>query len=292
MDIEKKPKISIVTPSLNQAKYLNKTINTILEQNYRNLEYIIIDGGSTDGSVNTIRNYNSRLSYWCSEPDEGQSAAIMKGFSNCNGELFAWVNSDDILLPNCLNIVARCYEKESKPDIITANILYIDQDDIITRFVRVPKQTRTSFYKGVWYSSQPCIFYKASLFREVGGLNNIYRLSMDVDLWMRLMKDGARVVHLPLYLGAYRWHESAKTVQSLRGRRTCENAETSRIYDTENDMDRPLIRTVWRFASKLYRTVNPNYYAREMVEFAMIQKPLRWMEYALSDSFIRQLRSY
>src|SRR5881394_195745 len=104
------PKISIVTPSFNQGQFLEETILSVLDQNYPDLEYVVIDGGSTDGSADIIRRYASRLSSWCSERDEGQSHAIAKGFARCSGEILGWLNSDDVLLPGALAEVAAYFE--------------------------------------------------------------------------------------------------------------------------------------------------------------------------------------
>jgi len=190
------PRIIIVTPSFNQAQYLPETIESILNQNYPNLEYTIIDGGSTDNSVAIIKKYESHLLYWCIEEDRGQSDAIMKGFNKATGELFAWVNSDDVLFPGCLRQIAEHYVKSAKPDIITGNVAYIDDQGKITRYVRLPKQSRFFFSHGVWHVSAPAVFFRASLFRDVGGLDFRYHLCMDLDLWVRMINAGARIEHI------------------------------------------------------------------------------------------------
>ena len=103
------PKISVITPSFNSAPFLESAIRSVLEQRYPNLEFIVIDGGSTDGSVDTLRHYHSALTYWVSEPDAGQYAAINRGFSQATGDILCWLNADDLLLPNALNIIAEIF---------------------------------------------------------------------------------------------------------------------------------------------------------------------------------------
>jgi len=253
------PRIGIVTPSYNQAEYLPETIESVLAQNYPNLEYIVIDGASTDGSIDIIRRYDAQLAYWCSEPDRGQSDAIMKGFSRFTGELFAWINSDDILLPGCLQTVAEAYVRQEKPDIIHTNICYIDSESRITRFIRVPCQSRFFFSRGVWHVSAPTVFFKASLFRDVGGLDFKYHLCMDLDLWVRMMNRGARIGHVEEYLGGFRWHESSKSTAASKERSICYHPEAVEIFGGYVPNYMPGKLALWRSIYKLYQVVNLNY---------------------------------
>ena len=253
------PKISIVTPSFNQGQFLRETIESVLEQNYLDLEYFIVDGGSTDNSVDIIREYKNHIDWWVSEKDEGQTDAIMRGFNRATGELFAWVNSDDVLFPGCLKAVADCYLKNGRPDLIHTNVAYIDSESRISRFIRVPCQSRFFFFRGVWHGAAPSIFYRTSLFGDVGGLNRKYYLSMDVDIWVRLMKTEARVAHIPRYLGGFRWHDSAKTVQSLKTRKAQENSETTEILNANLPRSNQSRRAFWRKVYNLYQVLNLNY---------------------------------
>ena len=259
IDMMDYPRITIVTPSFNQAKYLGETIKSIIEQDYHNLEYIIIDGGSTDGSLDIIKQYKDQLSYWCSKKDRGQSDAIMNGFNRATGELFAWVNSDDVLLPGCLSAIAECYLQEKKPEIVTGNVVYIDEQGKITRYIRVPRQSRFFFFRGIWHVPAPTTFFKALLFRESGGLNLNYHLCMDLDIWIKMMKKGARVVHIPCYLGAYRWHKKSKTVKYHSRQTRVLNEE--RIDILRENITGFSIRKVlfWRKIYKLYQVINFNY---------------------------------
>jgi glycosyltransferase involved in cell wall biosynthesis len=254
------PRITIVTPSYNQAEYLPETIESVLNQSYPDLEYIIIDGGSVDSTAEIIRQHERNLAYWVSEKDRGQSHAINKGFQRCSGELFAWVNSDDVLFPGCLTAIAECYLRANKPDIIHANVAYIDSRSRITRFVRIPAQKRFFFFRGIWYAQAPVVFFKSSLFRAVGGVNERYYQAMDFDLWMRVMKTGARVVHIPHYLGGFRWHEQSKSFRSymVPGRKE-EGAEDSEILATHLEHSTPLARSFWRYVYKTYRMLTLNY---------------------------------
>jgi len=253
------PRITIVTPSFNQANYLPETIESILNQNYPNLEYIIIDGGSTDGTVDIIKKYESHLSYWVSERDKGQSDAIMKGFAKSSGELFTWVNSDDVLFPGCLNRIARCCQRKKDSDIITGNVVYIDSDGKITRFIRVPPPKRFFFYRGVWYAQAPVIFFRSKLFRKVGGLNLKYHLCMDLDIWTRMMNANAQVAHVKEYMGGYRWHKQAKSVVAKDKRRygwSKEGTEIRKLYVPSLSL---FESWCWRRVYKVYQVFNLNY---------------------------------
>lgn len=268
------PRITIVTPSFNQAKYLPETIESVIKQDYPNLEYIIIDGGSTDGSVDVIKRYERHLAYWVSEKDSGQSEAINKGFKKATGELFTWVNSDDVLLPGSLQTVAEYYGKCNQPDIITGNVVYIDDKGRITRFLRLPRQSRFFFFRGVWHASAPAIFFKSSLFQSVGGVHVHYHLCMDFDLWMRMMNKGARIVHTPRFLGGYRWHHEAKTAQYLAARTSKIPPERERICreNLREYSERKVL--FWRKIYKLYQLLNLNY-LREYLD-CLPAKRRRW----------------
>jgi glycosyltransferase involved in cell wall biosynthesis len=255
------PKISIVTPSYNQGQFLRETIESVLEQDYPNFEYFIVDGGSTDNSVEIIREYEDKIDWWVSEKDEGQSDAINKGFKKATGELLCWVNSDDVLLPNCLQVVADYYMKNNKPDLIHANCLYIDQHGIIIKMIRVPRQTRFFMFRGVWSAPAPAVFFKASLFRNVGYLNPKYHLSMDLDIWMRMMKSGGKVCCIPQYIGAFRQHKNSKTICAnlVKKHSVDENHETKIILNAALSGSTEGRRQIWRWIWKLYQVLNLNY---------------------------------
>ena len=136
------PKVSIITPSFNQSEYLEQTILSVLNQGYPNLEYIIIDGGSTDGSVKIINKYTDKLSFWLSETDKGMYDAINKGFKKCTGEIFAWINSDDVYFDNALQVAADIFTQIPEVDWITGRCGYIDPTGDITH--RSKKNCTTS----------------------------------------------------------------------------------------------------------------------------------------------------
>jgi len=203
------PKISVVTPSYNQGQFLERTILSVLNQNYPNLEYIIIDGGSTDRSVKIIKKYEKCISYWISEKDKGQADAIKKGFQKSTGEILCWLNSDDIYLPGILSAVAEAFGNDSTVDLVYGNGYYVDSDDQILGEVRF-----TSFHFPTLLHSasmmQAATFWKRSVYYKVGGINEIYEFSMDYDLLLRITQSG-KPKHLRQYLSCFRVHDNQKT---------------------------------------------------------------------------------
>ncbi len=207
--------VSIVTPSYNQAHFLEATIRSVLEQDYPHIEYIICDGGSTDGSVDIIRKYAARLAWWCSEKDGGQSAAINKGWRRANGLLWSYLNSDDLLLPGAVNAVVEAFKKHPESGIIHGDWTYIDQAGHTTgqgygascNFQRLLNRGQDP------YVAQPASFYKADLIQRVGWLDENLHLSMDYDLLLRLAQS-APMLYLPRSLASFRVHTLAKTSSS------------------------------------------------------------------------------
>ena len=255
------PKISIVTPSFNQANFIEETIQSVLNQTYTNFEYIIVDGGSTDGSVEAIKKHEHKLAYWISEQDKGQSDAINKGFRRATGDVLCWVNSDDVLFSSCLEAIADSYVKNAEPDIIHAWGVYIDEKGKITRLMRVPRQSQFFFSKGMWVVPAPTVFFKACSFWKVGGVDVGLHLSMDLDLWVRMVKAGARVEQVPGYFGAFRRHNSSKTSISIKekGSKRLEDPEIREIFDKALPHFPETRRRRWKIWWRLYQLVNFNY---------------------------------
>ncbi|MEN8263541.1 MAG: glycosyltransferase family 2 protein [Nitrospirota bacterium] len=266
------PKITIVTPSYNQGKFLRETIESVINQDYPNLEYFIIDGGSTDESVDIIREYEDRIDWWVSEKDKGQSDAINKGFRKASGELLCWVNSDDILLPGCLQEVGSSYIENGKPELIHSNFLYIDQNSLVTRMIRIPKLSRFFMYRGVWSVSVPSSFFSKQLLGEIGYLNVNYHISMDLDTWMKMIEKGARIHHIPKYLGAFRRHQDSKTLKLLQLRKKRDgSSEHTRIFDAALPETTYKSRKIWRLVWKFYQLINLNY-LRSFIETLIFRR--------------------
>jgi glycosyltransferase involved in cell wall biosynthesis len=205
------PLISIVTPSYNQASYLEETIQSVLSQDNANLEYIIIDGGSTDGSVEIIKRYESKLSWWVSEPDLGQTDAINKGFERANGEIFAWLNSDDTYLPNAVHEAVTFLQKFQDVGMVYGDANLVDKDgDIIGKF----PARQTDYLRlrhGYVHIPQQSAFFRAALWKKVGPLDPTFYFAMDYDLWVRLAKI-SNVQYHPRLWANFRLHRGTKSV--------------------------------------------------------------------------------
>lgn len=205
------PLISIVTPSYNQGKFLERTIKSVLEQSYPNLEYIIQDGGSSDSSVNVIQEYSDQLKHWESKPDKGQSNAINLGFQHATGEIMAYLNSDDLLLAGSLNYVANYFKAHPEVDVVYGHRILIDEfDHEIGRWV-LPKHDN-HVLKWADYVPQETLFWRRSIWEKAGGrIDESFQFAMDWDLILRFIEAGATFVRLPRFLGAFRLHSVQKS---------------------------------------------------------------------------------
>lgn len=208
-------RISIVTPSFNQGQYLEKTISSIFNQNYPNLEYIIIDGGSTDDSVKIIKKYEKHLKYWISEPDNGQAHAINKGLKITTGEIFNWLNSDDYLEPGALRHIGKTFSENSKLDVLCGytHCFYEESGQTSHTYRMGLRKTATDTILNV-EMNQPGTFYKTSVVKELGGINETLRYVFDNELWMRyLSRYGFKnVVLIDDLLAHFRLHGSSKSI--------------------------------------------------------------------------------
>ena len=196
-------------------------MRSVLEQDYP-LEYIVMDGGSDDGSVDIIRRYARALSHWESRPDGGQTQALVKGFERCNGDVMGWLCSDDLLLPGALNAVAEFFAANPNVLAVYGDALWIDGRGELLRPKKEIPFNRFIFLYDHNYIPQPSMFWRKSLYDQVGGLNGNFNLAMDGDLWDRFSQHG-RIAHLPRYLSCMRFYPEQKT-RALRPKAKLENA--------------------------------------------------------------------
>lgn len=205
------PLVSIVTPSYNQAHFLETTIRSVLDQDYPNLEYLIVDGGSTDGSRQIIERYADRLAWWVSERDQGQTDAINKGFARAQGEILAWLNSDDTYQPQAIAQAVAFFQAHPEVGLVYGDANLIDESgQVIGKFPARQTDYRR-LKRGFVHIPQQAAFFRASLWRQVGPLDPTFYFAMDYDLWVRIARL-APVQYVPNLWANFRLHQAGKSV--------------------------------------------------------------------------------
>lgn len=248
------PKITIVTPSYNQGEFIEETIRSVLDQNYPNLEYIIMDGGSTDGSVEIIKRYENRLAHWENHRDDGQADAVYRGFERSTGEILGYLNSDDLLLPGCLETVGGYFSANPKEEWVVGGAVDIGQNgQYLYDLLGNPScklGARVSFNKLLFWHQcfhQPASFWRRDPYLAIGGFDRSLQFCFDYDLYLRLAqrRPSGRIKK---YIACFRYHQKSKTSTILV------------ICKTENEV---LWRKYGRYQkSKAYRKIADFWYER------------------------------
>jgi len=205
------PRITVVTPSYNQGKFLEEAILSVINQNYPNLEYIIIDGGSTDNSIEIIKKYEKYLAYWISEKDRGQADAIRKGFAMATGQLIGWLNSDDMYFPDALIEIGKAYLRNPDASIYTGGIAIGALNDGPIKKCRFPPRWLIFRKYGLFGIGQQSSFFNRRFYEKVGGINIKFFHRMDADLIFRLLNSNPCMVRVNKMIGFIRFHETAKS---------------------------------------------------------------------------------
>jgi glycosyltransferase involved in cell wall biosynthesis len=206
-----RPLVSIVTPSFNQAQYLEQTIISVLGQDYPQLEYLIVDGGSTDGSLEIIQRYAPRLAWWVSEADQGQTDALNKGFSRARGDILAWLNSDDTYQPGAISQAVDYLQSHPEAGMVYGDANLIGTNgEIIGKFPARQTDYRR-LRRGYVHIPQQASFFRASLWKQVGPLDPTFYFAMDYDLWVRLART-SELHYCPAMWANFRLHETGKSV--------------------------------------------------------------------------------
>ncbi len=200
--------ISIITPSFNQAAFLEQTIKSVLEQDYGNIEYIVIDGASTDSSVDIIKKYQSRLAHWESKQDKGQAEAINKGLARSKGEIIAWLNSDDYYLEGAISAAVKVFKENPQAALVYGDMLAVNEDgQTINKLIY--KQLTFEDLLCFQIIGQPAVFFRRAAYKKTDGLNLDFHFLLDHHFWLQLAQHGT-IVHVPQLWSAARYHPNAK----------------------------------------------------------------------------------
>lgn len=205
--------LSIVTPSFNQAPYIEETIKSVLAQDYSGLEYIIVDGGSTDGTVDIIKKYENKISWWVSEKDKGQTDAINKGFARARGDVLAWLNSDDTYEPGALTAAANYLQEHPEVGMVYGDCNFINQHGTVIGKFDAAQTNYRLIRQGYVHIPQQTMFFRADLWRQVGPLDPSFYFAMDYDLWTRIAAR-AEIKYVPQTWANFRLHTSGKTIMA------------------------------------------------------------------------------
>ena len=243
------PKISVITCSYQQVPFLELAMRSVLEQGYPNLEYLVVDGGSTDGSIALIDRYADSLAYRVSEKDHGQSEALNKGLRKSTGEIIGWLCSDDLLFPGSLETVASYFAANPSVEAVYGNAILINARGKVLRAKREMGFSPFSILHDHNYIPQPSMFWRRSLMEKVGFLDESLHLSMDADYWLRFAMNG-RVSHIPDFLSCMRTHDSQKVFLDRPG--VFREADLLRLrYSKTNGFE--AVQRLLRWYARLYR---------------------------------------
>jgi glycosyltransferase involved in cell wall biosynthesis len=241
------PLVSIITPSFNQARYLEATINSVLGQDYPRIEYIIVDGGSTDESAEIIKKHEGRIAWWVSEQDKGQTDAINKGFNRATGDILAWINSDDTYNAGAVSAAVKYLTENPEVAMVYADCNFINEDDQIIGKFNAAQTDLPRLRKGYVHIPQQTMFFRAKYWKQLGPLDPSFYFAMDYDLWTRI------AAHAPFkYLAGQTWanfrlHTSGKTV-----------AADDRCWPE-------MIRVHYRDGGSFFSIIMAKYYLRKII---------------------------
>ena len=263
------PRITIVTPSFNQGQFIEETITSVIGQHYPNLEYIVMDGGSSDETVEVIKRYERHIHHWQSEKDGGQAAAINAGFARSSGDILAWLNSDDFYLPGALHFIAA-QMNANQAQIVTGNCFHFVENEARAHGSDVVKHHARSDLKLWDYIVQPSSFWTRQAWQQTGKLNEDLNFAFDWEWFIRCQKSGVEFSARQKYLSAYRFHGAHKTGTGGEKR----YAEIAEIYRTHaGEKYEQLFQTLRQSARGINRVKRVSRLARvPAIESALLKR--------------------
>lgn len=230
-----KPFFSIVMANYNSGLYIEQAILSVLHQSCSDYELIICDGGSTDNSVDVIKKYDNKISWWVSEPDHGQSDAFNKGFSHASGEYYVWLNADDLMLPGTLEKVKEYIHKHPYEKWIATDVLYINKNNSIVDCYYGTDFSNKILNNGLISDIGPSTFYHYKLWKEYGPFDKDFHYLMDLYLWRKFVQGGYAYKRVHIYGWAFRLHEGSKTSGSITGTRSPQQAAEGKLLRDRTD---------------------------------------------------------
>jgi glycosyltransferase involved in cell wall biosynthesis len=216
--VKMRPLISIVIANYNYGRFLEEAIKSVVDQKgFESCELIIVDGGSTDNSVEVIKKYEDKIFWWVSEKDKGQSDAFNKGFSHASGEYLTWLNADDLLIPGSLSKLVTYLKENSDIEWVSGSTIYVDAScNVVTTGLKMFNLVAQIIHAPAWARiTAPSTIFSQDLLRRAGGVDESLHYVMDTELWIRFYKLGARLEYINSYLWAFRLHEQSKTSSSV-----------------------------------------------------------------------------
>ncbi len=241
------PLVSIITPSFNQAHYLEATIQSVLGQDYPRIEYLIVDGGSTDGSVDIIQKYLSKIAWWISERDKGQTDAINKGFARAKGDIFAWLNSDDTYNPGAVSAGVKYLTEHPEVGMVYSDCNYVDEEGRVIGQFPAAQTDYQRLRQGYVHIPQQTMFFRAKYWQELGPLDPSFYFAMDYDLWTRIARQAPLKYVQGQTWANFRIHGSGKTT-----------AADDRCWPE-------MLRVHYRDGGSFFSTIVAKYYLRKLI---------------------------
>jgi glycosyltransferase involved in cell wall biosynthesis len=244
--MNEQPLVSIITPSFNQARYIEATINSVLTQDYPNIEYIIVDGGSTDNTVEIIKKHAGRIAWWVSEQDKGQTDAINKGFARAQGQILAWLNSDDTYEPGAITAAVKYLQDHPEVGMVYGDCNFINEAGRVIGKFGAAQTDQRLLRQGYVHIPQQTMFFRTDLWKQVGPLDPSFYFAMDYDLWTRLSAH-TQLKYVPQTWANFRLHTTGKTI-----------AADDRCWPE-------MIRVHYRDGGSFFSVIVAKYYIRKLI---------------------------
>jgi glycosyltransferase involved in cell wall biosynthesis len=274
------PRITIITPSYNQGHFIEETIRSVLSQGYPNLEYLIIDGGSTDNTIEVIKKYESQIAYWVSEPDRGQTHAINKGLAIATGDILAYINSDDYYLPGTFFKVAEAFQTSPEIDLLHGRCRYINEigEKMGEQFGNIHQAEEIIDLWGVWWAKQqfvqPEVFWTKRMTQKIGMFNEQLHYVMDYDYWCRILQAEGQVGRLDTEIACFRFTATQKSKHRNQAATELLKLVQPLLWDTSVNLPskkRLLLQSKWLYQSLFLKEIELSLQQNE-------PKFTRWMK--------------